>query len=83
MMRDGINKYTSDKGRPPQTLEELDALDYITYIPHDPMTDKADWIIVRYNCPVSAKCQKGIKDVHSAQPPGQVKVIFIPNGNLG
>ena len=65
-MRDGIRKYTSDKGRPPQNLDELAEGDYITHIPRDPVTNEIDWVIVFYDCSASANCKKGIKDVHSA-----------------
>lgn len=66
MMRDGIKKYTSDKGRPPQSLKELVATEYISYIPRDPVTNEIDWVIVLYDCSASPNCKKGIKDVHSA-----------------
>ena len=66
MMREGIKKYTHDKGHPPQTLKDLDDAGYITYVPTDPMTEKVDWIIVPYDCRGSANCKQGIKDVHSA-----------------
>ena len=65
MMRDGIKKYTSDLG-PPQSLDELVKLGYMSHIPRDPITDKADWVIVQYNCSTLVNCKKGIKDVHSA-----------------
>jgi len=65
-MRAGIKKYTSDKDRPPQTLEELLDTDYLSYVSDDPVTEKPDWIIVRYDCKALANCKSGIKDVHSA-----------------
>jgi len=66
MMRDGIRKYTNDKGGPPKSLEELVHTGYISYIPRDPVTNEIDWVIVRYDCSAFPNCKKGIKDVHSA-----------------
>jgi hypothetical protein len=66
MMRDGIKKYTKDKGGPPQSLNELVDTGYISYIPRDSVTNEIDWVIVLYDCSASANCKKGIKDVHSA-----------------
>ena len=65
-MRDALKKYTSEKRHPPQTLNDLIDAGYLPIIPPDPMTDKADWIVVRYNCSASSNCQEGIKDIHSA-----------------
>jgi general secretion pathway protein G len=65
-MRDALKRYTNERGHPPQTLDDLVDLSYLTNIPSDPMTDKADWILVRYNCSGSINCKEGIKDIHSA-----------------
>ena len=65
-MRDALKKYTSEKRHPPQTLNDLIDAGYLPIIPPDPMTEKADWIVVRYNCAASSNCQDGIKDIHSA-----------------
>ena len=66
MMRDGIKKYTSEQGHPPQSLNDLVDGEYVTHIPRDPITNEVDWIITRYDCATVANCQKGIKDIHSA-----------------
>ena len=66
IIRQEIKQFTSDNGRPPQALSDLVSARQINQIPSDPITDKADWIIVPYNCPPSANCKQGIKDVHSA-----------------
>jgi general secretion pathway protein G len=65
-IREVIREYTADKRKPPQALRDLVDAGYINQIPTDPMTDKADCVIVPYNCPPSAKCKEGIKDIHSA-----------------
>jgi hypothetical protein len=65
-MRDGIAKYTKDKGRPPQSLNELVDTGYISHIPRDPVTNELDWVVVLYDCSASANCKQGIKDLHSA-----------------
>src|SRR5882672_2450725 len=66
IIRREIKQYISDNGRPPQALSDLVSARQINQIPSDPITDKADWVIVPHDCPPSAKCQQGIKDVHSA-----------------
>jgi len=65
-MREGIKKYTSDKGRPPETLDELVDAGFISYVPSDPVTEKPDWVLVVYDCSASANCKNGIRDIHSA-----------------
>jgi len=42
-MRKMIDQYGADKGKLPQSLDDLKAAGYIHDIPIDPMTDAADW----------------------------------------
>lgn len=42
VMRDAIDKFAADKGRYPDSLEELAARGYIRRIPQDPVTGRAD-----------------------------------------
>jgi general secretion pathway protein G len=65
-MRDGMKRYTSDNGRPPQSLNELVDTGYLSHIPRDPVTNEIDWVVVLNDCSVSPNCKQGIKDVHSA-----------------
>src|SRR5262249_40242595 len=65
-IREVIKQYTSDKGSPPQMLSDLVNAGYINEIPVDPITEKADWILVPYDCRSHADCKKGIKDIHSS-----------------
>jgi general secretion pathway protein G len=64
--REVIREYTAATGKPPQRLSDLVTAGYMNAIPVDPMTNKADWIVVEYDCGVQTKCLKGIRDVHSA-----------------
>ncbi len=62
VMRDALDKYDSDKGHFPETLEALVTDKYIRAIPVDPYTKKADtWTVVASDIPD----EPGIKDVHS------------------
>ena len=42
-MRKMIDQYAADKGKLPQSLDDLKTAGYIHEIPIDPMTDAADW----------------------------------------
>ena len=42
-MRKMIDQYAADKGKLPQSLDDLKTAGYIHDIPVDPMTDAADW----------------------------------------
>lgn len=42
-MRKMIDQYAADKGKLPQSLDDLKGAGYIHDIPIDPMTDAADW----------------------------------------
>jgi general secretion pathway protein G len=65
-IRQAISSYTEDKRRPPTTLQALVDDNYLAMIPNDPMTDKANWNIVLYECSSNAKCVEGLKDVRSS-----------------
>ena len=42
-MRKMIDQYAADKGKLPQSLDDLVTAGYLHEMPVDPMTDKADW----------------------------------------
>ncbi len=65
-LRDAIREYSSQKGVAPNELNDLVESGYINMIPADPMTGKANWVVVRYQCLPQSKCTNGIKDVRSS-----------------
>ena len=65
-LREVINQYTVDQGRPPRNLEDIVSVGYINNIPEDPVTEKADWFLGLYHCAAASPCKDGIKNVHSA-----------------
>ena len=66
-LRDIIKQYELDRGSPPGKLNDLVTAGYINTIPEDPITGKADWILVMKKCPTSSSnCKEGIVDIRSA-----------------
>src|SRR5258706_4423127 len=65
-IRQVIKEYANQKGAPPNELSDLVKAGYINEIPADPMTNKVDWTIVRYECLPQTKCRNAIKDIHSS-----------------
>jgi len=45
-MRDAIDKYYSDRGRYPDSLQDLVTRQYLRSIPSDPVTETANWTII-------------------------------------
>jgi len=67
LLRDSIWKYTLDKKRAPQSLDDLKAAGYIERVPDDPMTREPNWEVVQEDVLLSVEQQDpGITDVHSA-----------------
>ncbi|MEY4864229.1 MAG: hypothetical protein RLZ51_2324 [Pseudomonadota bacterium] len=46
VMRDAIDKFHGDRGRYPNSLEELVSTRYLRSIPVDPVTERSDWVIL-------------------------------------
>jgi general secretion pathway protein G len=69
-MRSVIDQYTMDKGKAPQSLEDLVTAGYLKEIPKDPMTDSKDtWQVEQEDVLLSVnQDQPGISDVHSGAP---------------
>src|SRR6267143_2160817 len=65
-MRSLIDQYAADKGKLPQTLDDLITAGYMREVPKDPITDNKDWNIVTGDDPYSTQGGTGITDVHSA-----------------
>ena len=64
-MRSLIDQFAADKGRLPQSLEELVSAGYMREIPVDPFTGKKEWDPVMGEDPNSLEGQSGLTDIHS------------------
>lgn len=67
-MRKLIDQYAADKGKLPQTLDDLVTSGYLREIPVDPMTGERDWVVVPGEDPNSREGETGIVNVCSASP---------------
>jgi general secretion pathway protein G len=65
-MRRMIDQYAADKGKRPQSLDDLVAEGYMREKPIDPMTDKTDWQEIMGDDPNSAKGEQGLVNVKSS-----------------
>src|SRR5262245_30378139 len=64
-MRQAIDRYTLEKQKPPQSLEDLVDAKYLRSIPVDPMTNKRDWAVEFTDVRLSPNLTvNGISDVH-------------------
>ncbi len=65
-MRSLIDQYAADKGKLPQSLDDLVTAGYMREIPKDPITDNKDWAIATGDDPYSTEGSTGVTDLHSA-----------------
>ena len=65
-MRSLIDQYAADKGKLPQSLDDLVTAGYLRELPVDPITDKKDWNAVTGDDPYSTEGVSGVNDVHSS-----------------
>jgi general secretion pathway protein G len=66
-LRNAIWRYTFDKQRAPQSLDDLKVAGYIDKIPDDPMTHEPNWEVVQDEVLLTIDQQEsGLIDVHSA-----------------
>jgi len=65
-MRKLLDQYAADKGKLPQSLDDLVTAGYMREVPKDPITDNKDWNIVTGDDPYSTEGGTGIIDVHSS-----------------
>jgi general secretion pathway protein G len=67
VMRNAIDSYTMDKGKAPQSLDDLVQAGYLKSIPVDPMTESSDtWVTSTDDTLESVdQSEPGINDVHS------------------
>ena len=64
VMRDAIDHYVGDKGRYPDTVDELVQARYLRAVPEDPITGRRNtWVIMPP--PPEAQIAGGMSDVHS------------------
>ncbi|HEY6804402.1 MAG TPA: prepilin-type N-terminal cleavage/methylation domain-containing protein [Pyrinomonadaceae bacterium] len=65
-MRELIDQFAADKGRLPQSLDELASEGYMREVPVDPFTSQKDWAITTGDDPNSSEGQSGMTDIHSS-----------------
>jgi general secretion pathway protein G len=65
-MRSLLDQYAADKGKLPQSLDDLVTEHYLREVPKDPITDNKDWSVVTGEDPYSTEGSSGITDVHSS-----------------
>jgi len=64
-MRTLIDQYAADKGKLPQSLDDLVTSNYMREIPVDPITEENTWNVVTGEDPNSKEGEQGVIDVHS------------------
>jgi general secretion pathway protein G len=64
-MRKMLDQYAADKGKLPQSLEELVSSNYLREIPEDPFTQERDWDPIPGEDPNSTDGGSGIVNVRS------------------
>jgi general secretion pathway protein G len=65
-LRSLIDQFAADKGRLPQSLDELVSEGYMREVPVDPFTSQKDWAITTGEDPNSTEGESGMTDVHSS-----------------
>jgi general secretion pathway protein G len=65
-MRSLIDQFAADKGRLPQSLDDLVSQGYMRDVPIDPFTGQKDWAVTTGEDPNSSEGEQGMTDVHSA-----------------
>jgi general secretion pathway protein G len=65
-MRSLLDQFAADKGRLPQSIDELVSEGYMREVPVDPFTGQKDWAITTGEDPNSLEGAQGVTDVHSA-----------------
>ena len=65
-MRKLIDQYAADKGKLPQSLDDLVTEGYMREIPVDPFTGQKDWAPTTGEDPNSDEGEQGMVDVHSS-----------------
>lgn len=64
-MRSLLDQYAADKGKLPQSLEDLVTENYMRELPVDPFTGQKDWTVETGEDPNSTSGEQGVVNVHS------------------
>jgi len=64
-MRRSIDQYAADKGKLPQSLDDLITEEYLREKPVDPIVEKTEWTEIQGEDPNSIDGNQGLKDVKS------------------
>jgi general secretion pathway protein G len=65
-MRSLIDQYAADKGKLPQSLDDLVSSGYMREVPVDPITGQKDWAPTMGDDPNSSEGEQGLTEIHSA-----------------
>ena len=65
-MRSLIDQFAADKGRLPQSIDDLVSQGYMREVPVDPFTGQKDWATTTGEDPNSLTGEQGMTDVHSS-----------------
>ena len=65
-MRSLLDQYSADKGKLPQSLDDLVSAGYMREVPTDPITEAKDWNIEVGEDPYSSEGGSGVRDIHSS-----------------
>src|SRR5687768_10567081 len=65
-MRSLIDQFAADKGRLPQSIDELVSEGYLREVPVDPFTGQKDWAITTGEDSNSLTGEQGMTDIHSS-----------------
>jgi general secretion pathway protein G len=65
-MRRAIDQYHADKGKPPQSLDDLVTAKYLRERPKDPMTDEDNWTEVMDSEGGNSSDEPGMTDIKSS-----------------
>src|SRR5882672_9729587 len=65
-MRSLLDQYAADKGKLPQSLDDIVSSGYVRELPVDPFTGQKDWAASTGDDPNSSEGEQGVTDVHSA-----------------
>jgi general secretion pathway protein G len=64
-MRKQIDQYTADKGKLPQSVQQLVEEKYLRELPKDPFTDNTEWNEIKGEDTTSPDKEQGLVDVKS------------------
>lgn len=64
-MRSLLDHYAADKGKLPQSLEDLVTENYMRELPVDPFTGQKDWTVETGEDPNSTSGEQGVVNLHS------------------